>query len=96
MQGHISNLFLKPAVAPVNDEEQEAFDTLDDLLDENKPATAICWAVQQHEMLTDKTELQVMRHLLHGAFKGRMQRNWALLTICAKQVKLPLSFFICK
>ena len=79
--------FSKPTVAPQNEEQQEAFDELDEMLEGKNPSNAVCWAIQQGNILVDKAELQEMRRLLKGVFKGRSQRNWALLTICAKQVK---------
>ena len=79
--------FPKPTVAPQNEEQQEAFDELEEMLEEKNPSNAVCWAIQQGHILVDKAELQEMRRLLKGFFKGRAQRNWALLTISAKQVK---------
>ena len=75
-----------PTVAPKNEEQQLAFDALDDCLEEKMPSQAVCWAITQQQILTDKNELQKMRQSLQGAFRGRSLRNWTLLTICAEQV----------
>ena len=78
--------FLTPTVAPQNEVQQEAFDALDEILEEKSPSRAVCWAIKQHKIITDKKELQEVRQLLQGAYKGRALRNWTLVTICAKQV----------
>ena len=49
-----------PTVAPKNEEQQLAFDALDDCLEEKMPSQAVCWAITQQQILTDKNELQKM------------------------------------
>ncbi len=39
--------FNMPEVSPQNDEQQEAFDALDDILEDRKPSSAMGWAFQQ-------------------------------------------------
>ena len=78
--------FTMPTVSPQNEEQQEAFDTLDDILEDKQPSAAVCWAIQQHAVVTQKHEIRQMKQSLQGSFKGRAQRNWALLTLCGKQV----------
>ena len=80
--------FKKPAVTPEMDEQQDAFDQLDDILGEGTPSSAVGWAIKQQSVLGSKEEIRATKRLLWGSFLGRSAHNWALLTICAKQVRM--------
>ena len=71
----------------MTEEQQLAFDELDDLLDDGKLSSCIGWTIKQQAILMDKEEVRKMKKELQGStFQGRSRGNWALLTICAKQV----------
>ena len=78
--------FTKPSVIPESDEEQMAFDELDDIIGDHEPSTAIGWAINLRALLKCKDEIRDMKTKLRGPFQGRSTQNWALLLICAKQV----------
>lgn len=80
--------FKTPKVAPISEEQQEAYDELDDLLDDRKPSSAIGWAIRQQSLLSSKEPVRCMKKLLHGSFVGRSRQNWALLTLCAQEVSM--------
>ena len=80
--------FKTPKVAPISEEQQEAYDELDDLLDDGKPSSTIGWAVRQQSLLSKKEPVHQMKKLLHGSFNGRSRHNWTILTLCAQQVSM--------
>ena len=88
-------------MAPESEEEEMAFDELEDVLGDHEMSAAVGWAIQQRSMLLCKYQVREMRGLLRGSFDGRLAQNWAFLLLCAKQVRLytyycmPQYTFVC-
>ena len=80
--------FNKPCVAPESEDDQKAFDEVDDLIGEHEMSTCVGWAIQLKKVLMCKEAVREMRASLLRVFLGRSTQNWALLLICAKQVKV--------
>ena len=79
--------FTAPAVAPINDEEEEAFTELDELVQSGEPSKAIGWAISQGKLLMDERDaLKDMKKRLQGTFHGRTCHNWAVLLFFVRQV----------
>lgn len=78
--------FNKPSVAPQSEDEQTAFDELDDIIEEREISACVGWAVKLKKSLICKDEVREMRSLITGSFTGRSAHNWALLLLCTKQV----------
>ena len=53
--------FKKPAVTPEMDEQQDAFDQLDDILGEGTPSSAVGWAIKQQSVLGSKEEIRATK-----------------------------------
>ena len=80
--------FAKPSVAPASEEEEMAFDELEDILEDREMSAAVGWAIELRSLLLCKDQVREMRVLLRGSIDGRLTQNWAFLLICAKEVRL--------
>lgn len=78
--------FSKPSIAAITDEQLDAFDELDDMIDQSAPSQALGWIIQQKSLLHDKDRLRDMKKRLRGAFQGRTQMNWALVALTTTEV----------
>jgi hypothetical protein len=78
--------FKKPTIAPSTDEEQDAFDYLEELIESQAISSSIGWIIRQGNILKDKEEMKSMKSHLRRYYKGRSITNWSLLALCAKQV----------
>lgn len=86
--------FTKPSIAPTTEEQQEAFDELDDILIGGELSSVCGWAIKQKVSLEDKEKFKAMKLTLRPHFQGRSVLNWAYLAICLKEVSILL-VFIC-
>ena len=78
--------FHKPSIVAITPTEQEAFDDLDELLNEGSLSGVLGWLVRQHSVLTDTMKIKQMKLKLSDYFSGRSLSNWALLLLCTQQV----------
>ena len=78
--------FSKPSIAPLTEEEQTDFDTLDDMILEGGLSKAIGFAIAAGKVLQDKTKFKEMRASLRSYFQGREINNWTNLALCLKEV----------
>ena len=78
--------FKTPAVSPTTDEEQDAFDELDDMLCEGSLSSSCGWVVKVGRRLHDRPTVREMAARFRSHFPGRQAINWALLGVCVKEV----------
>lgn len=78
--------FQKPSTAPLDEDRQDAFDELEDLLADGLPSSAVGWAVAQKALLLDRDATRDLRSHFRSHFQGRAVQNWTLLGLCLKQV----------
>lgn len=78
--------FKSPAIAPSSEEEQDAFDELDDILTEGSLSAACGWVVRLGQCLHNRGIVMEMCTLLRPHFPGRQAMNWALVAVCVKEV----------
>ena len=83
--------FSRPSVSPEMEEEEIAFDELEDLLEDREMSAAVGWAIQLRSLLLCKEKVREMRGVVRGSFDGRLGQNWAFLLICAEQVCIFIS-----
>lgn len=76
--------FHKPSIVAITPTEQEAFDDLDELLNEGSLSGVFGWMVRQHSVLTDTMKIKQMKLKLNDFFSGRSLSNWALLLLCTQ------------
>lgn len=82
--------FLKPSIASIPDEQQQAYEELEDMLTEGMLSSVCGWAIKQEEMLLKQAEVKHMKALLRLHFQGRSATNWTFLAICLKQVRCTI------
>ena len=82
--------FTKPAIAPETKEQKDAFDTLDDMLGDGEPSSAVTWAIKLQSIMGSKKELRSMKKQLRGSFQGHSCHNWTFLTLSkgGKNIKI--------
>lgn len=78
--------FKSPAVAPSNEEEQGAFDELDDTLNKGILSAVCGLVVKVGKSLHDRSMVREMAARFSPHFPGRQAINWALLGVCVKEV----------
>ena len=90
-QGTIQSMyepFTKLSVAPESDDDQIAFDELEDIREDHELSSIVGWAIKIRALLMSKEEVRDMRALFKGSLQGRSAQNWAFLLSCAKQVRV--------
>lgn len=78
--------FSKPSIAPVSDEQQDAFDELDDMICGGVLSSVIGWAIQMGKKLNNKDKLKKIKGILRPHFHGRAILNWSLVALCLEEV----------
>ena len=78
--------FSKPSIAPSNDQEQEAYEELEDMLCEGTLSSVFGWAISLEKVLTNREKIREMKSVVREHFEGRFASNWTLLAICIKLV----------
>ena len=79
--------FEQPTICPESDEEEDAFDELEDLVSSNRLSAAVGWAIQlRKEVLLNGDRIRGLKRELYGSFQGRSAMNWALLLFIAEKV----------
>lgn len=78
--------FSKPWIAATTDEQQDAFETIDEMMEGHLLSQAIGWIIKQKKVLGDKEELRGMKRKLRSAFQGRSLSNWALVALSTEKV----------
>lgn len=78
--------FKKPSIAPTTEDQQTAFDELDDILMSGELSSVCGWAIKQREILEEKDKFKAMKAILRPHFEGRSVLNWAYIGICLKEV----------
>lgn len=78
--------FTPPKIAPTTESQQDSFDELDDLLTEDTFSSACGWVIQLCKLLQDRNVVQDMAREFRPHYGGRKAINWALLTVCVKEV----------
>ena len=72
--------FAYPTVAPESDQEQEAYDRIDEMLSTGQISQAIGWAIKQRQTFLDgMEEVKELRSIIRSSVKGRAATNWAVL-----------------
>ncbi len=79
--------FTKPSISPTTDEQQDAFDDLDDILEGGLLSSVYGWVIQQRRVLEDKERIRDMKRQLRAHFAGRSALNWSLVVTCLQQVR---------
>ena len=79
--------FVKPSVSPETDDDQQLFDKLEEMLEEKIASSAIGWAIQQQKLFKDKEKLHKLKKDLRPSCTGRTNHNWALVLLCAEEVR---------
>ena len=79
--------FSKPSLAPITDEQQQAYKELEDMLTEGMLSSVCGWAIKQEEKLLNKDEVKEMKALLRPHFQGCSASNWTFVALCLKQVR---------
>ena len=74
------------SIAAASDEGLQAFDDLDDVIDENLLSQALGWIIKQRAIINDKAKLRGMKQNLMKAFEGRALINWALAGLTTNEV----------
>ncbi len=80
--------FVKPSTAPVTDEQQDAYNKMDDMIDEGVLSSVCGWAIRQRQIVANKEKLKARKSHLRHHFKGRSVLNWTLVAVCLEQVRL--------
>ena len=78
--------FKKPSIAPNNDEEQDSFDELDEMLLNGDLSSTCGWAIQVKTVLEDREHFKLIKKGLRS-FEGRSVLNWTYLLMCLKEVR---------
>ena len=78
--------FRSPVVAPSSEEEQDAFDELEDMFSEGSLSAACGWVIKVGKILHDRCTVREMAARFRPHFPGRQATNWALLGVCVKEV----------
>ena len=78
--------FKNPPVAPTSDQEQDSFDDLDDMLMEGTLSASCGWVIEVGQTLKCRRTIRDMTARLRLHFPGRQALNWALLSVCVKEV----------
>ncbi len=79
--------FSLPSIGPVDEEEEEVFSELEDLINGGDVSACIGWAIalgEKPKLLRE--EVLVVKDRLRGQFKGRNCKNWATLLFFLKKV----------
>ena len=72
--------FKLPAIAPITEEEEEAFAELEDVLASESVSSTIGWVVRVGKDLEEKRkEISLFSSKLKGTFSGRCSKNWGIL-----------------
>ena len=61
--------FSKPSIVATTDDQLDAFDDIDEMIDQNLPSQALGWIIQQKSVLHDKGQLQSFKQKLKGVFQ---------------------------
>lgn len=80
-----SVIFKQPAVKPVTQKQQEAFDRLEELKNGDLSRMFV-WIIKQRNYLSDKQSLNNMKKSLRHKFSGQTLDNWSLLLVCVSKV----------
>ena len=79
--------FEQPPVCQESEEEEDAFDELEDLVSTNRLSAAVGWAIQlRKEVLLNGDRIRELKRELYGSFCGRSAINWAILLFFAEKV----------
>lgn len=78
--------FLKPSITAATDRELDAFDDLDEMIEEGIPTQALGWIIRQKDYLHDNKEARDMKHRLKDTFQGRSLMNWAVVSLATIMV----------
>ena len=81
--------FKQPMVGPVDDEEEEVFAELEQLLSSGVMSSMIGWAICQGTAVAapdGKKEVAAIKEGLRGLHQGRTLKNWGLLLFFLKKV----------
>ena len=74
--------FSKPSIAPSTDQEQEAFEELEDMLSEGTLSSVCGWAISLEKVLVNKEKVREMKSVVREHLEGRFASNWTLLAVC--------------
>ena len=79
--------FEQPPVCSESEEEEDAFDELEDLVSTNRLSAAVRWAIQlRKEVLLNGDQIRELKRELYGSFRSRSAMNWAILLFFAEKV----------
>ena len=79
--------FVKPSVDPETEEEHDAYDDIEEILQTNVLSSLIGWVITLGNILRDKGVIKSVKDDLRRHFKGRGLTNWSLLLTCTRQVR---------
>ena len=80
--------FQEPTACPETSEEEDGFDTLEELMASHQISSAVGWAIQLRKKLLGKREhVRELKQQLRGSFQGRTATNWAILLFFAEEVR---------
>ena len=78
--------FCKPSIAPITDEQDDAFDDIERMIEENLLSQALGWVIKQASTVHNREQLRTMKQKLRRVFQGRCLMNWALVTLTTTKV----------
>lgn len=80
--------FSKPSIAPESEDQEEAFEIVDELIDNQQLSQAVGWIISLSEAVNSKQQLKEMKEKLRDSFKGRCLMNWSLVALTTTKVNL--------
>ena len=78
--------FSKPSIAPSTDQQQEAYEELEEMLNGGALSSMCGWIISMEKVLTNKDKLKEMKSRVQQHFEGRLVSNWTLLGVCLQEV----------
>ena len=74
--------FKWPKVVSETEDQQEAFDKLDDLVDDGKPSSAIHWAIRQHSLLSNREPICLIESMQGCSKRGHVGTKRGYVGMC--------------
>ena len=78
--------FTKPSITPESDDQVDAFDDLEEMIEAKRLSVAVGWIISMNRKVHDKPALQEVKRSLKSAFTGRTLDNWTTVALCTYEV----------
>lgn len=80
--------FCKPAISASNDEQLDAFDDVEEMIEQHLLSSAVGWIIQQTKVVHDREKKRDVKQKLRSMFKGRSLMNWSIVVLATNEVSL--------